>query len=389
MSNKDLIKKLTSKNKTDYEPVAHQLINTPDISLFEELVNQDDFLFDFVKRNVSQRLQNACNASNYRNLLALMKVYSPFYEDFIASTLAKFADEDLTDELLEIFENGTEAEKTYCAKYFSHIKDPLALEFLREGAFSENENLSSNCAATLGAFEDKESFELALNKLDSDDDFEIFKGVNFLIAYGDKTAAKKIIEVLDKSSMAENIAGEIPYLIDLFSILELDTVSGLTVINYIINGLGEILPLSTTIDYNLYSVIEDLANNSQNSAIATVLTNAREKFNTLTENDEYLFDEDKNTKNEVLEINKLLNSIKICGNIDEELKSDSPLVFTALDFTNNKGAVEKLLSSDSQTLVLKSAEILKKLGVWNENLRTKALEHVKDSTIRAIIEALQ
>ncbi len=389
MSNKDLIKKLTSKNKTDYEPVAHQLINTPDISLFEELVNQDDFLFDFVKRNVSQRLQNACNASNYRNLLALMKVYSPFYEDFIASTLAKFADEDLTDELLEIFENGTEAEKTYCAKYFSHIKDPLALEFLRESAFSENENLSSNCAATLGAFEDKESFELALNKLDSDDDFEIFKGVNFLIAYGDKTAAKKIIEVLDKSSMAENIAGEIPYLIDLFSILELDTVSGLTVINYIINGLGEILPLSTIIDYNLFGVIEDLAKNSKDSAVATVLTNAREKFNTLTENDEYLYDEDKNTKNEVYENNKLLNSIKISGNIDEELKSDSPLVFTALDFTNNKGAVEKLLSSDSQTLVLKSAEILKKLGVWNENLRTKALEHVKDSTIRAIIEALQ
>lgn len=388
MSNKDLIKKLTSKNKTDYEPVAHQLINTPDISLFEELVNQDDFLFDFVKRNVSQRLQNACNASNYRNLLALMKVYSPFYEDFIASTLAKFADEDLTDELLEIFENGTEAEKTYCAKYFSHIKDPLALEFLRESAFSENENLSSNCAATLGAFEDKESFELALNKLDSDDDFEIFKGVNFLIAYGDKTAAKKIIEVLDKSSMAENIAGEIPYLIDLFSILELDTVSGLTVINYIINGLGEILPLSTTIDYNLYSVIEDLANNSQNSAVATVLTNAREKFNTLTENDEYLYDEDKNTKNEVYEINKLLNSIKICGNIDEELRADSPFVFTALDFTNNKGAVEKLLSSDSQTLVLKSAEILKKLGGWNETLRAKALQHVTDSNIRAIIEAL-
>ena len=388
MSNKDLIKKLTSKNKTDYEPVAHQLINTPDISLFEELVNQDDFLFDFVKRNVSQRLQNACNASNYRNLLALMKVYSPFYEDFIASTLAKFADEDLTDELLEIFENGTEAEKTYCAKYFSHIKDPLALEFLREGAFSENENLSSNCAATLGAFEDKESFELALNKLDSDDDFEIFKGVNFLIAYGDKTAAKKIIEVLDKSSMAENIAGEIPYLIDLFSILELDTVSGLTVINYIINGLGEILPLSTTIDYNLYSVIEDLANNSQNSAIATVLTNAREKFNTLTENDEYLFDEDKNTKNEVLEINKLLNSIKICGNIDEELRADSPFVFTALDFTTNAAAAENLLSTDNQTLVLKAAEILKKLGGWNETLRAKALQHVTDSNIRAIIEAL-
>lgn len=385
---KDLVKKLTSKNKSDYEPVAHQLINTPDINLFEELVNQDDFLFDFVKVNVAQRLQNACNASNYRNLLSLIKIYSPFYEDFIASTLAKFADEDLTDELLEIFENGTEAEKTYCAKYFSHIKDPLALDFLRQGAFSENENLSSNCAATLGAFEDKESFESAINKLDSDDDFEILKGVNFLISYGDKKAAKKIIEVLNKSSMAENIAGEIPYLIDLFSILEMDTISGLTVINYIINGLGEILPLSTIIDYNLFGVIEDLAKNSKDSAVATVLTNAREKFETLTENDEYLFDEDKNTKNEVYEIKKLLNSIKISGNIDEQLKPDSPFVFTALDFTTNAEHVAKLLTSENQTLVLKSAEILKKLGGWNDTTRTKAIENVTDLTIRAIIEAL-
>ena len=85
----DLIKKLTGKNQSDYEPVARQLINIPDINLFEELVKQDDFLFDFVKQNVAKRLQNACNASNYRNLLALMKIYSPFYEDFIVSTLAK------------------------------------------------------------------------------------------------------------------------------------------------------------------------------------------------------------------------------------------------------------------------------------------------------------
>ena len=387
MSNKDLIKKLTSKNKTDYEPVAHQLINTPDISLFEELVNQDDFLFDFVKRNVSQRLQNACNASNYRNLLALMKVYSPFYEDFIASTLAKFADEDLTDELLEIFENGTEAEKTYCAKYFSHIQDPLALPLLNRYAFDGNENLASNCAATLGKFADRESYDKALDKLKSDDDFEQFSAISFLISYGDKNAAAEIINAMQKSSMAENIAGEIPYLVDIFTLLEGNSSHGLLVLNNIINGLGEILPLTGVFDYNLYEIFERL--NPDDSAAAVVLTNAREKFETLTENDEYLFDEDKNTKNEVLEINKLLNSIKICGNIDEELRADSPFVFTALDFTTNAAAAENLLSTDNQTIILKAAEILKKLGVWNENLRTKALEHVKDSTIRAIIEALQ
>ncbi len=377
---KNLVKKLTSKNRSDYESVAHRLINTPDISLFEELVNQDDFLFDFVKNNVAQRLQNATNAGNYRNLLALMKVYSPSYEDFIVSSLAKFANEDLTDEILEIFENGTENEKTYCAKYFSRIQDPLALDLLREGAFSENESLAGNCAATLGAFEDRESFEKALSKLNSDDDFEQFSGISFLISYGDKNALDAIIDAMEKSSMAENIAGEIPYLVDMLTLL--DDKRGLVVLNNIINGLGEILPLTGVFDYNLYEVFEKLKS-------PIVLLNAREKFNLLTENDEYLFDEDKNTKNEVYEIKKLLNSMALDENaVNSELREESPFVYTALDFTTNTDAVAKLLTSGNQTLILRCAEVLKKLGAFDENSRNQALKGVTNPNIKSIIEAL-
>lgn len=376
----NLIKKLTGKNQSDYEPVARQLINIPDINLFEELVKQDDFLFDFVKQNVANRLQNACNKSNYRNLLSLMKVYSPFYEDFIVSTLAKFADEDLTDEILEIFENGTVAEKTYCAKYFSRIKDPLALELLREGAFGENESLAANCAMTLGAFEDKESYTKALENLNSEDDFEQFSAISFLISYGDKSALDAIIDAMEKSSMAENIAGEIPYLVDMVTLL--NNKRGLVVLNNIINGLGEILPLSGVFDYNLYEVFEKLES-------PIVLLNAREKFNLLTENDEYLFDEDKNTKNEVYEIKNLLNSIPVDEKaVDTELREESPFVYTALELTGNANAVEELLSSKNQTLVLKSAEVLKKLGAWNETTRAKSLSNVTDVNIKLIIEAI-
>lgn len=376
----NLIKKLTGKNQSDYEPVARQLINIPDINLFEELVKQDDFLFDFVKQNVANRLQNACNKSNYHNLLSLMKVYSPFYEDFIVSTLAKFADEDLTDEILEIFENGTVAEKTYCAKYFSRIKDPLALELLREGAFGENESLAANCAMTLGAFEDKESYTKALENLNSEDDFEQFSAISFLISYGDKSALDAIIDAMEKSSMAENIAGEIPYLVDMVTLL--NNKRGLVVLNNIINGLGEILPLSGVFDYNLYEVFEKLES-------PIVLLNAREKFNLLTENDEYLFDEDKNTKNEVYEIKNLLNSIPVDEKaVDTELREESPFVYTALELTGNANAVEELLSSKNQTLVLKSAEVLKKLGAWNETTRAKALGNVSDENLKAIILAL-
>ena len=57
----DLIKKLTGKNPDEYENVAKLLVDTPDVNLFSKLVKQDDFLFDFVKQNVSNRIRSACN----------------------------------------------------------------------------------------------------------------------------------------------------------------------------------------------------------------------------------------------------------------------------------------------------------------------------------------
>lgn len=382
------IKKLTGKNRAEYEPVAREIIDNADVDLFGELVNQDDYLFDFIKQNVSERLGHAINKSNYRNLLKFMSVYSPFYEDFISSTLAMFADEDLTDEILEIFENGTDNEKTYCAKYFSHIQDPLALPFLRENAFSENSALAQNCAQTLGIFKDSESYEKALSKLSSTDDFEQFDGVNFLISYGDKRAIAEIINTMKKSGMAENIAGQIPYLEDLTELITRDLHSGLLVLNNIINGLGEIIPLSTVLDFNLWEIFNSLAN-ELNSEVTVVLTNAKSKFNTLTENDEYLFDEDKNTKNEVIEIQKLLNDINAdMAFIDKELREDSDFVFTALEFSKNIDMIKPLLNSSNQTLVLKSAETLKMLNSLDENSKCIALLHLTDTNLKAVAESL-
>ena len=64
----DLIKKLTGKNPSEYEVVAKSLVENSDVELFAKLVNQDDFLFDFVKNNVAQRIQNACTKENFMNI---------------------------------------------------------------------------------------------------------------------------------------------------------------------------------------------------------------------------------------------------------------------------------------------------------------------------------
>lgn len=387
----DNLKKLTGKNRNDFETVAHELVSKPDVELFKELVDSDGYLFDFVKQNVAERIGKVIDENNFKNLIEFLKYYSPSYENIIVSSLVKFADEDITDIMLEKFENGCADEKIYAAKYFSLIQDPLAYDFLKNNSYSENEYLAHNCAAALSAWNDENSYNEAIAKLKSDDDFEQLSVVRFLIAYGDKRAVPEILEVMKTSAMAENIAGEIPYLESLFNLLDTDYVNALVVINLIVNALGEILPLSVVFDFELYEVLEHLINNKNDSKAAVVILNAKEKFDILTENDEYLFDEDKDTKNEVQDIKKLLKNINkkdLEKLIPEELNENSPLVYTALELSSDEYAIRELLKSNNQTLILKTVEVLKSLGKLDETAKTVALLKVTDINIKAIIRAL-
>ena len=387
----DNFKKLTGKNPKDFEPVAYQLINIPDITLFAELVSKEDFLFDFVKQNVAARLAKVCNNSNYLNLLELLKYYSPSYEEFIVSTLAKYADEDLTDKILEIFEHGSEDEKIYCAKFFSYIQDPLAIDLLKQNAYSSNVYLCANCASTLKILGDEGAYIDALKMLESDDDFKVLAGVRFLTAYGSKDAIPYILKAVKTSSFAENIAGEIPYLCDLASLYEMNRTDCLYILNLIINGLGEILGLSVVFDFQLYEFFEMIIKSDIDSEAAVILLNAIDKFDTLTENDEYLFDETKETKQEVLDVKKLLGSISnenLLELSDKELNENSLFVYTALDFTNDFDKVRMLLSSSNQTLVLRALEVLKKLGSLSEEDKIAAYKSVSNENIKNVIMAI-
>ena len=194
---------------------------------------------------------------------------------------------------------------------------------------------------------------------------------------------------MKNSTMSENIAGQIPYLQELSELIEKNTNSGLLVLNNIINGLGEIISLSCTLDFNLLGIFNILINETQKPITTLVLTNAKSKFNILTENDEYLFDEDKNTKNEVLEIKKLLDSYTPdCSLIDEELRSDSDFVYTALEFSQNIDKIKQLLKSQNQTLIVKSAETLKNLNTFDEISRATAIANLADPNLKVVINAL-
>lgn len=385
-----IFKSITSKNKQDYEPAASHIVSEADVEAFKELVSKDDFLFDFVKNNVSQRLEKAVNSDNYMNLLRFLPYYSPSYVEFISKSLAKFENSELNHQILSILEDGSNDEKAYCAKYFSYVKNSEAVAVLKNFISSDFEPLFLNSAEALAFQGDRECYDFAVKNLTSDDEFQVLSAVKFLVAFGDKSALNDLFDVMKHSSFAENIAAEIPYLENIFKLLETDTDNALYLINLLISGLGEVTALSQVFDYQLYDVLSCLAGNLS-SREAIILLNAGDKFNTLTENDEYLYDEDKNTKNEIYDIKKALNALDINYLIslaENELREDSDFVFTAVDFVKNEEKLLNLTRSSNQTLVLKSLSALKMLGKLDLVDREEVLKNISDENIKAIILAL-
>lgn len=400
----EFVKKLTGKNPKDFELAAAHIISNSDVHAFAALVEQSDFLFDFIKKNVEKRLLNAVNPYNYKNLLSFLKIYSYDYENVIVSSLVRFADEDLTDEMLETLENGTVEQKAYCAKYFSYVNDTLAIEPLRKYSYSDFDPLAFNSAEALSKMHDEFSYNHAIEKLSSQDEFEKLSAVKFLVAYNDIRAVDVIFATMKKSSMPENIASEISYLQSFLEFLDTDfKYDTILALNHIINGLGEITSLSQIFDFRLFEVIEKLIKlqkEEKNSKIAVVLLNAQLKFDQLTENDEYMYDEEKSTKEEIFDIKKFLNTQsaefwaeqkKLFKN---ELTEWSDFIFPALDLVQEFNLIEvfdklkELLTLNNQTILLRTLEVIKALGKLDEIDKNIVLKKISDANIKAIIESL-
>lgn len=388
----DKIKQLTSKNQNEYEPIAKEIIDGADTKLFEELVSKDDFLFDFVKSNVAQRLEKACNKSNYKNLLKFLNIYSPYYEDFITSTLAQFGDDEIKNIMLDKFKSGSVAEKTYAAGYFSYIEEDKALPLLKEYAFSDESSLSENCARALSKLNNTDAYNLALEKLTTDDDFEQMTAANFLVAYQDKNALKPLFATMKKSKMSENIAELIPYLAPLPELLQTEySEDAILTFCYIVNGLVELVPVSQVITFRLYEFIEKMLKASPSGASAVALFLAKDKFNMITENEEYLFDEDKNTKNEVNDIKNLLNNANLyplTSFLYEELFEESDFIFFVLEIIRDEDSLVSLLSGENQTVIIKVMELLKAQNLLKDEYKQLALSKITDENLKVVANAL-
>ena len=407
-NNEQLVKDLTAKDETKAFAAAQCIINNADTQAFSLLCDKSEFLFDFVKNNVNKRLQKAVNEGNFRNLFAFLKNYCPDFEDTIIGGIARFANEDLTDEMLELLENGSDDEKAYAAKYFSYIPDTIAADDLTEYAFSDNEAVAFNSAKALGAMKIDSAYQKALELLNSDDEFTVLKAVKFLVAYEDKAAVEHILKAMEHSSMSENIAGEIPYIQSLMELLQQyqDKNYVLLCIDNILSGLGEILPLSQIFCFEMFEVLEYLIpynTNNKNPQAAVVLLKALSKFEELANNEEYTFDEDKNTKQEIQDIYNLLkkqqeyfwNAQKnlVKNELDESnvpvYRISSALsVICEYNLVQAEDEIKNLLHSNNEILLCEAASALKQIGTLDGAQKESILAKVHDENKKALINSL-
>lgn len=396
-----LIKNLTQKNEDLALKSAKQILDESNFEAFEKLCEKSDFLFDFIKTNVCKRFYNAANPENYRNVINFFKLYDATYADVFIQILLKFADENVTREILELLLEGDDNEKAYCAKFFEYQSCEKAIEILKDLAFDEFEPLSDNATLALAKVNDRQSIERAYVKLNSSDDFEILQGIKFLTTYPELSQLDKIVNAALNCSMRENAAADIACAVDLFDFaIRNNTPNNLLILNSIIIGLGEILPLAQIIDYKIFEITRELVNinyEEANSQIAEVLLNIYSKFKLFYENEEYTYDEDVDTKNEIKKIISLLqNQGEMFWNeqkdlIFEELEKDDKRIIAALNvikeikIENNIDKISNLTLHQNELIICLAVETLYVLNKLETIDIQEIAEKIENENISAII----
>ena len=391
MPNQNFIKNITSKDIKLSQNTIIDMIKTSNIESFKLLCEKSDFIFPFLKERISKDFVELIEKQDLKAVFEFSKNYCSDFEDLIVNSCLKFANEDLTDEIIGLFENGVDSQRAYLVKYFIKIKDSVVLEYLNKFAKSDYEPLKNNSAKVLAEFSDKtvlnEMKEIVLN---SSDEFEKIGAYNFIANYNGVEQIKFILQNCFASPFSANILSnvldnnEINYLKNI-----LDETTLIKTLQVILEQYPEELSLDSVYYWNLFDFIK-IVYSFKNQYAANVLLYARAKFKEFSENDIYTFDFDKNIKSEIKNISNLLNTLElefnfidnddfqfnVSLNVIKEYKLDYAVILADL-INKNDLSEEKIAAIAS---VLKS---LDKINLINSQI----IENIKDENIKALIQS--
>ena len=395
MTDKNFIKNITSKDINLSQSTILNMIKTSSIEDFEELCQKGDFIFPFLKEKIINNFVKLVNKEDLKTVFEFSKIYCLDFEDLIVKSWLKFASEDLTDEILDIFENGTDEQKTYCAKYFQHIQDTLCLEYLKKYALSDFEPLKINCAQALAKFGDTQVSEEMKNViLNSTDDFEKNSAYLFLSAYGGDDSVHFIAKNAFNNPFKVQIISNLLDFNSFDSLKNLEQDKIIQIFSSLIEGYPEDISLDTISFYRVLDFIKLI--NSYNTQYAkNSLILAREKFKEFFENDIYSYDLDKETKEDLKEIYGFLKSLNLdTEKLNEELKEYNSQryelainVIKELNLKNYADILANGLNFLNEEFIAKTSLVLKELNAGNL-IPADIINKIQNENIKALVESL-
>ena len=407
---------LISKDAKISASAASAIINLKDTCAFAKLCEKSEFIFDFLKEKITKNLCNAVTKENFLNIFEFTKIYNADFENFIVNSWLKFADEDLTDEILTLFEDGTKEQMAYAAAYFYHINDPLALEYLEKYAFCDYDPLAQNCALALSKFDDKKLYSEAIRIIQdkNTDDFEKYKYVNFLVSYGDKSALDALLNYLENTYSACFAASGILYLTG-FDELTRDGKpdKALEIFDTILSGYPEEISLETVLDFGILNFIKYLVstlntgentackttenNNISPSYIKRIILKAKYKFNIISREDIYTFDLSKNAKKEIISISEYINSLNLnfFDGLENEFGApDKGRILEVFDVILNFGKTgfsekiaQTILNTEFEDVISEGIKVLKTFGRLSLVEKECILNKIKNENLKTLTES--
>ncbi len=399
MLGENFIKNIISKDTTLSKNTIKTLIQEGGTENFQKLAEAQDFIFPFVKERIIKDFVTIINENDLEKVFEFSKIYSSDFEDLIVDSWVKFACEDLTDEILELFETGSVEQKAYCAKYFSKIQDNLALELLNLNAKSDFMPLKINCAQTLSAFDDKTALNQMMTLvLESKDEFEKARAFEFINAYGGENSIKFTVRNGLKSPFSSSIISNLLDFNDFETLKNtLNSDEIINIFNILLDSYPENISLNTICYYQIYQFLK-LIQTFKTQYAANILLLAKVKFEEFKNNEIYSFDLDKNAKNELRKICSFLESLELSTRkMDreiEEYKNKYLRFDCALEVIKEYKLAEfaLLLSNLINSRSLTPQYLAKTIGVLKELKKTDAIqrriiEEISDPNIKALVES--
>lgn len=405
-----LISDLLKKDKNISQAAACEIIDTKNIEAWIYLIKNSDYIMNFIKHNASNKLFDACNEKNIENLFDFLEYHSPSFDEFIASAFFKFNNDKIEEKMSNLLKNGTNQQKAYAAKYFCLNPKLEIATILFENVKSDYNFLSENIAQTLGVLKDEKSYNYYLKQLFSNDDWECLEAARFLSLYGNKDAILPMLQRMSTSSISDYICGEIASLESLPNLImsknaEIQELS-LECFDNILSSLIQTWPLSVVFDFEIQNCLKILLSKvKENSPLkgqyAQLLLKAKNKFDLYYQNNEYKFDEDKNTVDEIKNIYELLKSYPEefwevqKDNLFEELDSSRKRKIACINLISElkmnyaQDELLKLLNDQDENIVCEVILALSNFDMINKIKNKKEiLEKITNPNLKAMIKEI-